>query len=166
MNITDATGTCPRLETRETRGTPSDGRRGYTFRQKRATRQALMRPWLLGFSPPRLVLERFLIGAHAPRELLEAVRDALRSVSPDVLAFRVQTVMECDAREDLVRVRVPILYLQAEQDRLVAKSSFEEIQRLKPDTIFASIPAPHLLSQREPNKSAASIVHFLESLQK
>ena len=39
MNITDATGTCPRLETRETRGTPSDGRRGYTFRQKRATRQ-------------------------------------------------------------------------------------------------------------------------------
>jgi len=33
------TGTRPRLENRETRGTPSDGRKGYTLGQKRATRQ-------------------------------------------------------------------------------------------------------------------------------
>jgi pimeloyl-ACP methyl ester carboxylesterase len=62
--------------------------------------------------------------------------------------------MACDASEQLVRVRVPTLYLQAEQDRLVRKSSFQEIQELKPDTVLVSIAAPHFVLQREPCKAA------------
>jgi len=126
--------------------------------------RAFVRPALFRVQPPRFVLEHFLIGACAPRELEDAVRRTLRSVSPDVIALRVRAVMACDAREELVRVRVRTLYLQAEQDRLVRKSCFKEIQDLKRDAIFASIPAPHFVLQREPRKAADLIVHFLESL--
>src|SRR5947208_10361918 len=64
----------------------------------------------------------------------------------------------------LVRVRVPTLYLQAEQDRLVRKSSFQEIHELKPDTVLASIAAPHFVLQREPRKTADLIAQFVADL--
>jgi len=114
--------------------------------------------------PPRFVIEYFLIGAHAPRELRDDVLRTLRSVSPEVVAWRVQAVMACDASEQLVRVRVPTLYLQAEKDRLVRKSSFQEIQELKPDTVLVSIAAPHFVLQREPRKAADLIAHFVADL--
>jgi pimeloyl-ACP methyl ester carboxylesterase len=92
------------------------------------------------------------------------VRRTLRSVSPEVVALRVQAVMACDASEQLIRVRVPTLYLQAERDRLVRKSSFQEIQELKPDTVLVSIAAPHFVLQREPRKAADLIAHYVADL--
>jgi pimeloyl-ACP methyl ester carboxylesterase len=126
--------------------------------------KTLVHPFFFRIPPPRFVIEHFLIGAHAPRELRDDVRRTLRSVSPEVVALRVQAVMACDASEPLVRVRVPTLYLQAEQDRLVRKSSFQEIQELKPDTVLISIAAPHFVLQREPRKAADLIVHFVAGL--
>ena len=126
--------------------------------------KALVRPSVFRVPPPRIVLEYFLIGAHAPRSLRDALRRALRLVAPAVIASRVQAVMGCDAEEDLVRVQVPTLYLQAEQDRLVRKACFEEIKQLKRDTILAPIPAPHLVLQREPQMAADLIERFLEDL--
>jgi pimeloyl-ACP methyl ester carboxylesterase len=126
--------------------------------------KAFARPSFFRFPLPRFALEYFLVGPHSSRELRDAVRQALRSVSPDVVALRVRALMACDAGEELVRVRVPTLYLQAAQDRLVGNSSFEEIQQLKRDTILASIPAPHFVLQREPGKALEVIVNFLEGL--
>jgi pimeloyl-ACP methyl ester carboxylesterase len=132
---------------------------GWLLRMK-----AFARPSFFRVRPPRFVLEHFLIGAHAPRELLDVVRHTLRSVSPEVIALRVRAIMACDVSEELVQVRIPTLYLQAEQDRLVRRSCFDEIQKLKPDTILVSIPAPHFVLQREPRKAADLVVHFLKSL--
>ena len=126
--------------------------------------KTLVRPSFFRIPPPRFVIEHFLIGAHAPRELRDDVRRTLRSVSPEVVALRVQAVMACDASEQFVRVRVPTLYLQAEQDRLVRNSSFQEIQELKPDTVLVSIAAPHFVLQREPRKAADLIAHFVAGL--
>jgi pimeloyl-[acyl-carrier protein] methyl ester esterase len=126
--------------------------------------KTLVHPFFFRIPPPRFVIEHFLIGAHAPRELRDDVLHTLRSVSPEVVALRVQAVMACDASEQLVRVRVPTLYLQAEQDRLVRKSSFQEIQELKPDAILISIAAPHFVLQREPRKAADLIAHFVADL--
>ena len=132
---------------------------GWMLRMK-----AFVQPALFRIPLPRFVLEHFLIGTHPPRELRDAVRRTMRSVPPHVIALRVRAVLACDASEDFVRVRVPTLYLQAEQDRLVRKSSFVDIQQLKRDTVFASIPAPHFLLQREPRKAADLIAHFVEGL--
>ena len=126
--------------------------------------KVLVRPLSFRLSPPDLILEHFLIGADAPPALKLAVRQAVHCVSPTVLARRVHAVLDCDARRDLTRVDVPMLYIQAANDRLVRAESFAEIQRLHSDTILASISAPHLVLQREPHKAAETIVGFIERL--
>ena len=124
----------------------------------------LVRPFVFRVSPPDLVLDYFLIGARAPRELREAVRHTLRHVSPQVMVSRIRAVMDCDARDELARVSVPMLYLQAEHDRLVKKRSFEEIRKLKGDVTLASISGPHFLLQREAPKAADLVVQFVSTL--
>ena len=125
---------------------------------------SFVQPPLFRIPPPRFVLERFLIGAQAPRELRDEVRRTLRSVAPEVMAFRVRSVMACDATREFARIRVPTLYLQAEQDRLVTKSSFQEIREVKPDAILAVIAAPHFVLQREPNRAADAMAQFVAAL--
>jgi pimeloyl-ACP methyl ester carboxylesterase len=126
--------------------------------------KSLVQSPLFRMPPPKFVLEHFLIGAHAPPGLRDEVRRTLRSVAPEVMAFRVRAVMACDAAREFSRIRVPTLYLQAEQDRLVSKASFEEIQQLKPDAILAVIGAPHFVLQREPQKAADTIAGFIADL--
>ena len=124
----------------------------------------LANPLLLGIPLPDFLLDKFLIGPCADVALHGAVRHALSLVQPNVLARRVHAVLECDAREDLRRAKVPIMYIQGESDRLVRAPCFQEIQRLRPDTILASIPAPHLVLQREPEKAAAVVGEFDDRL--
>jgi pimeloyl-[acyl-carrier protein] methyl ester esterase len=126
--------------------------------------RVLARPLLFRISPSRLVLEHFLIGADPPNALEAGVRQALRLVNPEVMAGRVRAVLDCDAREDLARTKIPMMYIQADDDRLVRAGYFREIQRLRPDTVLASIPAPHLVFQREPRKSAEAIMRFIGQL--
>lgn len=126
--------------------------------------RVLARPPLFHLSPLSWALEHFLIGTSPPSALETGFRQALRIVKPAVLAGRVRAVLECDAREDLARTQVPMMYIQAENDRLVHAECFREIQRFRPDTVLASIPAPHLIIQREPKKAAEIIVRFIHQL--
>lgn len=126
--------------------------------------KVLARPWLFRLTPPGFALEHFLVGASPPNALEAGVRQALRLVNPGVLAGRVRAVLDCDAREDLARTEIPMMYIQAESDRLVRAECFREVQRLRPDTVLASIPGPHLVLQREPEKAAEAIVRFIHQL--
>jgi pimeloyl-ACP methyl ester carboxylesterase len=126
--------------------------------------RVLARPLLFRISPPRLVLEHFLVGANPPNALEAGVRQALRLVNPEVMAGRLRAVLDCDAREDLARTKIPMMYIQADGDRLVRAGYVREIQRLRPDTMLVSIPAPHLVFQREPRKSAEAIMRFIGQL--
>ena len=124
----------------------------------------LVRPWLFRLTPPRWFLEHFLVGEHAPPELIQRVRRALQSVSPEVLRRRLNAILDCDARNDLVGAGIPMMYVQGVNDRLVAASCHEDISAVRPDITFAAIPAPHLVLQREPQKAADLIVAFIERL--
>jgi pimeloyl-[acyl-carrier protein] methyl ester esterase len=126
--------------------------------------RALANPWLLGVPLPDFLLENFLIGRSAPVALKDAVRHALSLVHPNVLARRIHAVLDCDARESLRRIRVPIMYVQGGNDRLLRAKCFQEVRRLRPDIILVSIPAPHLILQREPQKAAGAIAKFADGL--
>jgi pimeloyl-[acyl-carrier protein] methyl ester esterase len=121
-------------------------------------------PSLFRLSPPEFALEHFLIGADPPAALRATVRRTLHLVQGEVLARRVRAVLDCDAREHLARTEVPIMYIRPENDRLVRAECFKEIQRLRPDTVLASISAPHLVFQREPRKAAEVIARFIHQL--
>jgi pimeloyl-ACP methyl ester carboxylesterase len=119
------------------------------------------KPWIFALPPPSFILEYFLIGQNAPPALTQTLRKTLQLVQPDVLCGRVREVLNCDARSDLARTAVPILYLRALHDRLLSASCHEEILRIKPDTVFATVKAPHLLLQREPEEGANLVAAFM-----
>lgn len=123
--------------------------------------KAVAKPWVFTLRPPRFVLEYFLTGENAPSALIVRIRETLRLVRPEVLSGRVREVLECDASNDLARTTGPIMYLRALHDRLLSVSCHREILRIRPDIVLATIEAPHMLLQREPQKAANLIVAFM-----
>jgi pimeloyl-[acyl-carrier protein] methyl ester esterase len=113
---------------------------------------------------PEFAAKFWLVGPDAPPSLLAAVRGAISSVQPKVLAARLRAALACDARAQLSRVVVPILYVQAKKDRLVSALCLEDIQRIKPHTAVAIIDGPHLLLQRRPQRAAQVVSEFVQQL--
>lgn len=122
----------------------------------------LARPLFFRIRPPDFLRQYFTLGSGAPESLKLVLRRTVRSVNMDVLAKRARAAIDCDARQEIRQIRVPLLYLQAAEDRLVGKECLDEIKRIRPETISISIHAPHLLLQREPLAAAEAIVRFLE----
>lgn len=123
----------------------------------------LLRGPFFMIEPPQFVVSRYLLGEKPPKDLVETFRRAKGSVSPDVLAFRMRSVINADVRKAFASCRLPILYLRARQDRLVKPRSLIEMQKIKPEMTVVEIDGPHLLLQREPAKCVEAIDHFLGS---
>jgi pimeloyl-ACP methyl ester carboxylesterase len=125
---------------------------------------SLLAPVVLHFGLPALAARPILIGRNAPGTLLDAIREVISSVRPQVLAARIREILVCDVRKELGQVRAPILYLRATEDKLVPARCGDEITGIKPDTEVISIAGPHLLIQREPQQAAGAIANFLRQL--
>jgi pimeloyl-ACP methyl ester carboxylesterase len=124
----------------------------------------LLAPLMFRIPLPSLAAKLWLIGPEAPSSLLRSVRSAVSSVKPMVLTARLQGVLGCEARPEMGQVTVPVLYLQAKQDRLVSPSCLDELRQIKPQMAVAALEGPHLLLQREPHKAAEAVVQFVRSL--
>jgi pimeloyl-ACP methyl ester carboxylesterase len=124
----------------------------------------LLSPLIFRIPLPNVAAKLWLLGPDAPPSLLESVRSTLASVQPQVLAARLRAVLACDVRARMDRVAVPVLYLQANRDRLVSISCFEELRRVKPRIRLAALDGPHLLLQREPKRAAETVATFIRSL--
>ena len=114
--------------------------------------------------PPQFFVERFLLGATPPIELVELFQRARASVPAEVLAFRMRCVLNVDVRKEFAWCRLPILYLFGKQDRLVKRRSVEQMLRVQPHMCVAEVDGPHLLLQREPVKCFEAINQFLEAV--
>jgi pimeloyl-[acyl-carrier protein] methyl ester esterase len=126
---------------------------------------SLVAPIASQFKLPNVGVRSFLVGQNAPETLLRAVRGAVSSVRPKVLAARIRAILACDVRKELTQVGASILYLRATEDKLVSERSLEEILRIKPDTRVISIAGPHLIIQREPRRTADAVVDYLHQLE-
>ena len=122
---------------------------------------SLLAPLMFHVPLPNFAAKLWLVGPGAAPSLLTAVRSAVSSVQSKVLAARLRAVLEFDVRAELGRVAVPILYIQASQDRLVRASCLEELRRIKPRMAVAVLEGPHLLLQREPRRAAAVVTVFV-----
>jgi pimeloyl-ACP methyl ester carboxylesterase len=124
----------------------------------------LLAPLLFRIPLPNLAAKLWLVGPDASPSLLAAVRSAVSSVQSKVLAARLRAVLGCDVRAELGQVVVPVLYIQASQDRLVRASCLEELRRIKPQIAVAVLDGPHLLLQREPRRAAEVVAGFAQHL--
>ena len=127
-------------------------------------------PGVLAFLPrfiwsrpaPAFVLKAMLTGGDAP--LAEAVRRAMQSVAPAIIAGRIAAVLRVDVASEFRELACPVLYLRARRDRLVSLESAFRIQALKPSTLLAHIDAPHLLLQAKPLDAWSYVGPFLNRL--
>jgi pimeloyl-[acyl-carrier protein] methyl ester esterase len=110
--------------------------------------------------PPDIVIRGFLVGSIAPKSLVAAVKGAIGSVSPRVLAHRMRSTLTCDSRSALSNVRAPILFIQPAQDKLVSSTCLKEMREIRPDAVVEFIPGPHLLLQARPRESAGVIAQY------
>lgn len=130
---------------------------------KRATASALV-PILPFGRLPSYLIDRFLTGQEASKDLSGKVKSAIKKVRPEVLRYRLQCVLACDERTALSKISIPILYLRAKDDKLVPRAALDETVRLIPETNVVEIPGPHLLLQANPKASAEVVMRFLDGL--
>ena len=124
---------------------------------------AWMTPFLspLWFSAtPTALICRALLGANPQPKLKNTLIESLKQASPAVLAARSRAVLTVDASEALRTCNVPILYLQASQDRVVWKNALRDIQATRPNLKTVKIKGPHLLLQTQPEATSAAIGQF------
>jgi pimeloyl-ACP methyl ester carboxylesterase len=135
------------------------------------------RPWLLSLLYPLLsvpldlmvptaLANYLLLGRHATKHLRSMLFSATTQVGARTLQARVRAVRSVDVCAKLAAVRVPLLYLLAEQDRLVPQSALQTLLQRRPDMRVIAVSAPHMLLQAAPRTAANAIIAFLHEVRK
>lgn len=120
-----------------------------------------MLPVSAGFT---CLIAPFLLGASSTPALRTALRAAVARVSAPVLRERLRAVLEVDYSTQLRLVSLPVLYLQAAQDRVVPAGAARHIGVLQPHMQLVQFRGPHLLLQAAPAEPALAVLDFLGSL--
>ncbi len=112
---------------------------------------------------PVRLLGFFLLGRFSSRPLLGALAKSLALVAAPVLRARARAVLAVDVTESLVRIRAPVLYLRASEDRVVSRASSVLVTALAPQTEVVEFTAPHFLLQVLPTPVASKVLAFMGS---
>jgi pimeloyl-ACP methyl ester carboxylesterase len=123
----------------------------------------LIGSWCFRFPLPAWAIRRLLAGGDAPHELITAVRSAVATVAPYVMAKRLRAVLEVDGRSLLSLSRVPVLSICGNQDRLVSPHNSDDLRALGERLENVILEAPHLVLQRQPAAAAHVIGEFLRT---
>jgi pimeloyl-ACP methyl ester carboxylesterase len=121
----------------------------------------LLSPFCFLVTPPASAIKLLLVGRDASPSLVAAVRSAISSVRPEVLSCRLRMVLTCDARSELNKVAVPMLFIQPKNDRLIGLDRLEEMKQIKPGVEIEIVAGPHLLLLREPEMAAEVVARFV-----
>lgn len=121
---------------------------------------------LIGWLPaPRALPASFsahaLLGGSAPAEARRLLADVLARLPAEVLRARLRMVTAADAAQELAMVTAPVLYLQADRDRVVPPAAAADIRRICPQTVITRLPGPHGLLQAAPLPCAQAMTSFL-----
>ncbi|MDH3768178.1 MAG: alpha/beta hydrolase [Gammaproteobacteria bacterium] len=100
------------------------------------------------------------------KDLANAALDAIKTVSPDVIAQRVKCILTVNVEQTLIATNVPILYLAGRKDWLIRKHNASDIKAVKPELRVTEIDTQHFVLQLEPEKSAAEIERFMLSVER
>jgi pimeloyl-[acyl-carrier protein] methyl ester esterase len=120
----------------------------------------LAHPILFRLFPATYQLKALLSGS-AVRGLRSTVAEAHRRAGATALACRARAAMAADARDLLRSCAVPVLYLRATADRLIAAHHADDAQALLPGLRIADIPGPHMALVVHPSLSWAALCQFM-----
>jgi pimeloyl-[acyl-carrier protein] methyl ester esterase len=124
----------------------------------------LARPALFKLYPASYQVKALLSGTEV-RSLRKLVAEAHSSAGAVALATRARAAMAVDTSEILKACRVPVMYLRAADDRLIAASRAEEARRLLPTLIVESTPGPHMALVTNPTMSWQALQRFMDTVE-
>ena len=108
------------------------------------------------------VVKHFLMANVNNEMVVKILFVATQKVLPTVMRARLIAVINVDYTENLAKINVPILYLQAKNDCLVPASAGKYIAENAKNVELVTLNAPHLLLQIVPNEAAKKIQTFIE----
>jgi len=106
-------------------------------------------------------LSRVVLGKFSTPSLASLLRKAVAQVTPNVLRHRMNEALRIDASAALSTIQVPVLYLQATEDRMIPRRAAQHIQKHLPALNIVHIHAPHCLLQANPSVAATAICEWV-----
>ncbi|QUS55523.1 alpha/beta fold hydrolase [Pseudovibrio brasiliensis] len=108
------------------------------------------------------MVQPILMGKWSNRDFTSTFKQALNKVPASTLSKRLAEVLKVDVISQLTEISVPILYLQAKNDRLVPQRMSAPFNRAS--ATFCAIEGPHFLLQANAGEAATKISEFIGSL--
>ncbi len=109
---------------------------------------------------PLPILAYALLGRHAKSPLRALLAQALTAPTPAVMRARLRAVLAVDVSAALASLNIPVLYLRADQDRVVPRAASAHIVSVYPGAQIIDVPGPHFLLQTAPRETAEVIKDF------
>ena len=117
--------------------------------------------WLPLRSLPRWLRAPLMWSSLDPRRATPQKERAMAGVAAAVLRGRLREVLQVDETSRLAAVRLPMLILAANRDRIVPRSATRRLLQCMPGAELTLIEGPHLLLQCCPAACAAVVLKFL-----
>ena len=129
----------------------------------------ILRPFapLLRFAPTRLpafLLRHLLLGRWATASIERALEAALEQIPADVIRQRVSAVLSADVSAQLSSVSVPVMYLQATEDRMIPPAAGEYLRQVATSVDIVRVEGPHFLLQTAPENCLEKILEFAKKV--
>lgn len=117
-----------------------------------------------GLPLPMPLLGRALMGRFGTAALREMLAEAMAQVGKPVLQSRLLAVMTADATPALRRLQMPVLVLQASEDRVVPAGAARQVLQACPHARLQILRGPHFLLQTQPALAAKAVCSFLHDI--
>lgn len=106
---------------------------------------------------------RGLFGRFDSASVRSSLMRAIDGVQPAVWRMRMRSVLNVDVTPQLERIRVPVLYLRATDDRVVPAKASALIVRSHPAARLVDVAGPHALLQTNPQGCADALRAFAKA---
>ncbi|OGO84312.1 MAG: hypothetical protein A2203_15840 [Chromatiales bacterium RIFOXYA1_FULL_46_5] len=104
----------------------------------------------------------WLQGRYASAELSVLLEKALTMVPEQIIKHRAKQVLQVDVLPEFATLTLPLMYLQARQDRLIWAFNAKSLLQLQPAMQLVRLDAPHFLLQAVPEQAAWQLKLFIQ----
>jgi pimeloyl-ACP methyl ester carboxylesterase len=114
---------------------------------------------------PAWLLNHLLLGKYSTTVLRSALAQSMAQISSAALRARLRAVLSVDVSVKLEKVKVPVLYLRASQDRIVPLAASELITKFCSHSKMIELETPHFLLQAAPLDAARVVSGFMREVE-
>ncbi len=104
---------------------------------------------------PDVVIKTFLLDRSASKGAVRAVRNAVMSVRPSVLAARSKDALASDYCREGLDSRIRVVAINAKNDCLLGRIARDSVVKVCPDASVEVVEGPHLTLQSNPEAVVA-----------